>query len=287
MICTVTIALIGCSRGIGYGLAKVFLEKTNAKVIATARDPGSSEILQALVESYGQGRIVTPALDTKVDSSFRDLKSLLPAIGVHCIDILIGNAAISNPEHPHDPILECVPEEMMDIFNTNVVGNMRLIQTFNDMVAASTLKTTLFMTSSLGSHNHAAQTGGVTGYRVSKSALNMLAVLYAQEPSVREAGVKVLLMHPGWVKTDMGLARDQPAKIDLDTSTEGILKILERVAVNQLHKFGYHVKEDGPKLEFSEGNDKIESRSFLNEMLEKLEHDNFVYTTFEGKILKW
>lgn len=62
------------------------------------------------------------------------------------------------------------------------------------------------------------ESGGMEVYRASKTAQNSLArSLWIG--SAKEAGVTVLSIHPGWVKTDMGGAG---ADIDVDTSVTGI-----------------------------------------------------------------
>lgn len=281
--------VIGSSRGIGYGLAKQFLQRTNAKVIASCRDPPNATLLHELSQKYGDQRIIIPKLDVRDEYAFEELHDALPSFGVNTIDILIGNAGVSNPDHPDDTFMQCRPDEMLDVFRTNVVGNMKLLQTFKDMLCGSTLKIALIMSSSFGSLDHAAMVGGATSFRVSKSALNMLCVLYATDPVVREVGVRTLIMHPGWVKTDLGLAKGQPAKLELDHSTAKILDCLERVAASRLVQYAkipdkQHVLQ---QIQFGHSLDEILQREYLNPMMGHLERDNFVYTSYDGGILEW
>ena len=58
-------------------------------------------------------------------------------------------------------------------------------------------------------------------YRTSKAAVNMAMHVFAEE--VRAQNVAVVLLHPGWVQTDMGGAA---AAIDARTSVTGIRKVL-------------------------------------------------------------
>jgi len=74
--------------------------------------------------------------------------------------------------------------------------------------------TVAFMTSILGSIGSNAG-GGMELYRATKSALNMLASCYA----LRHRGTTVLLLHPGWVRTEMG---GQNAPVDVATSVRGL-----------------------------------------------------------------
>lgn len=288
------VLITGCSRGIGLGLVKQFLERTNAFVIATARNPEDSSELQELKRQYDESRLITPTLDIQKPEHFSDLKNFLCQRGINSIDVLIGNAGISNATHPHNPFMECTKEDMLEVYETNVVGNMLLLQTFHDMLLRGVPKIAAIMSSSLGSYTNAAEKaeGTTVAYRCSKAALNMLSVLYADEPSARDAGIKVLILHPGWVKTDMGQVGGQPAKLEIDESTQGILEILERA----IHYQTSHVKggEEGANVsnvtqsyEFKVPPEEIENKDKLNEFISPLESNNFAFVSYDGSILQW
>lgn len=243
-------------------------------------------MLKELVDRFGEDRIVTPYLDVTVDSSFEELKNQLSSFGVESIDILIGNAGIANSQHPHDSLFESNPEEMFNVFNTNVVGNLRLLQTFTPLLLKSNLKLAVIMSSSQGSLDNAAQFGEKTTYRISKAALNMMGVLYAIDPFVKDNGVKMLIIHPGHVKTDMGSAGGQQPRVDLDQSTNSMIDMIEKVAAYQLKQ--QHVDSERiNKIQFSAKFEDIEQRENFNEVVSKLDSDNFVFTTFDGDILTW
>jgi NAD(P)-dependent dehydrogenase (short-subunit alcohol dehydrogenase family) len=129
------------------------------------------------------------------------VRNNLSSAGINTIDMLIGNAGISNPDHPHDPILQTSVEDMINVYETNCVGNLLLLQTFHSMVAKSQLKLVLLVTSDRGSYKNAAQTqkeeDEITSYRASKAGLNMIGVIYATDKEVKESGIKLLLVHPG------------------------------------------------------------------------------------------
>lgn len=168
-------------------------------MIATCRHPEHASLLHDLQKRYEQeqSRLLICPLDISHDRSIQDLYNQLPSMGVNTIDMLICNAGISNRNHPSDPVLTASTEDMMSVFRTNVVGNLRLLQTFHPMLANSSIKIALLMSSSRGSFTNAAEIGEQTSYRVSKAGLNMIGVLYASDPEVREAGIKVIMMHPG------------------------------------------------------------------------------------------
>ena len=76
------------------------------------------------------------------------------------------------------------------------------------------------MTSILGSLASNAG-GGMDVYRASKSALNMMAMNFA----LRHKDRPVRLIHPGWVRTEMGGA---DAPLDVPTSVRGMAEVIER-----------------------------------------------------------
>jgi hypothetical protein len=91
-------------------------------------------------------------------------------------------------------------------------------------------------------------------------------------------------MFVGWVKTDMGLAKGQPAKIDVETSTAGILEVVERAAALQLQ--GKQL-ESSQKFMFKTPLDQVEKRAHLKEFADQLKKDNFAYVKHNGELMKW
>lgn len=96
------------------------------------------------------------------------------------------------------------------------------------------------VSSQLGSMQVAARTGRDTAYCVSKAALNMLSVKSAA--ALRDDGVGVVMLHPGWIATDMcgpsapldvgDTSRTIASTIEVLTIAERMLKHLGSVAVS-------------------------------------------------------
>ena len=68
-----------------------------------------------------------------------------------------------------------------------------------------------------------AEAGGSYGmlYRTSKAAVNMLAKLAHTDYS--PLGVRVISLHPGWVRTDMG---GPNADVEANVSVEGLRRVI-------------------------------------------------------------
>ncbi|XP_067390530.1 C-signal-like [Emydura macquarii macquarii] len=68
------------------------------------------------------------------------------------------------------------------------------------------------------------QLGQVISYRCSKAALNMLTK--CQSLGYAGDGILSIVVHPGWVQTDMGYSLSPEAPLTADASVRGILNVL-------------------------------------------------------------
>ena len=74
--------------------------------------------------------------------------------------------------------------------------------------------------------------GGGYAYRASKTALNMVMVNAAAE--LKGKGIATVVLHPGWVQTDMG-GRNAPVKVA--DSAAGIIKVIAGVSLETSGRF--------------------------------------------------
>src|SRR6185503_16465072 len=81
-----------------------------------------------------------------------------------------------------------------------------------------------FVTSRMGSV--AMNAGGSMVYRTSKTALNMAVSCLALDLKTR--GVSCVLLHPGWVKTDMG---GPNAAVEIPDSIAGMKKVIDGLSI--------------------------------------------------------
>jgi NAD(P)-dependent dehydrogenase (short-subunit alcohol dehydrogenase family) len=172
------VLITGCSKGIGLGLVQASLAEANTFVIATCRSPASSNELRSLTQEYGRDKLLILPLDTTCLDSYKAACKSMEMEGIMSIDVLIANAGIIGDKRP-DPILTCSPENMMDCFKTNCVGTMLTLQTFTPFLEKGSIKLCVLLSSRLGSITYCPQSGGLTSYRASKAAMNMLAMTYA------------------------------------------------------------------------------------------------------------
>jgi len=212
--------IIGASRGLGYAMAEEFVSK-NWNVIGTVRDNNKPSLLHDLANRYpDQVRIET--LDI---TSQEQIHTLHERLAGQRLDMLYCNAGTTTQDQMI-AIGKVSTEEFNQVMLTNVLGPMRVLEAFEDLVLTNGLIGV--MSSGQGSISN-NQKGMREVYRASKAALNMLVKSFA----VREQNTarSIVLMAPGWIRT--GLGGDQ-APFTLEETVPDIVNVL----LAQIHKPG-------------------------------------------------
>lgn len=186
------IVITGAGRGIGLGLVRAYLERGEI-VHAGARQPERADDLHRLAATSA-GRLHIHRLDVTVDS---DAAELARSVGDGAIDLLVNNAGVGSK---FARITDTSMQECLTAFDVNALGALRMVRALLPGLVAARGKVVNISTML------ASQTDNSTGrnypYRMSKIALNMATRSLAVE--LREPGVTVVALHPGWVQTEMG-----------------------------------------------------------------------------------
>ena len=185
-----TVFITGASRGLGLEFAGQYA-KEGWHVIATCRNPAEADALKNI-----EGDIRIETLDVDDAKSVSALKS---SLGNEAIDVLINNAGIFGPRNPTPDTMDY--DAWGEALRTNTMAPLRIADAFAPNVARSGLKTIVTLSSILGSIAENAA-GGDYIYRSSKAAVN--AVMKSLSIDLAGEGIKVVMLHPGWVQTDMG-----------------------------------------------------------------------------------
>jgi NAD(P)-dependent dehydrogenase (short-subunit alcohol dehydrogenase family) len=186
------ILIIGASRGLGHAMAAEFLKK-GWKVTGTVRE-GARTLLHDLADEYGD-RVGIEILDITKPDQIAALKARLSG---RTFDMLFVNAGIAS-RSPAQTAGEVSTDDFMDVMVTNALGPMRVIKSLEGNVSATGLIGV--MSSGLGSISN-NETGQWEVYRGSKAALNMFMRSFAAGEDGRSR--PMVVMAPGWVRTDMG-----------------------------------------------------------------------------------
>ena len=208
-----TILIIGASRGLGLEFVRQYRHH-GWEVIATHRRAVDGKKLAAL----GAETMVLDTTDVKSIAAFA------VAIKPRSLDVAIYNAGMFGSR---EAISVAPTREIFDdVMHTNVFGAMQLIP----LVAPRLIKNKgifAFLSSHMGSIAEMSGANSVT-YRASKAALN--AVVKAASIEYGAKGVSALVLHPGWVQTDMG---GVGADITPAVSITGMRKVIANAGGNE------------------------------------------------------
>lgn len=204
--------IIGASRGLGLGLVERLLAR-GWHVTATVRAP--SPALESLLPAADGRLSIEPGIDIDDDTAVADLRTRLdPLPPFDLLFVVAGTAAQAGTPVAHLP-----RDQTLALYQTNAVSPIRCAEALHRRIAPGGL--IAFMTSRLGSVS-LNQGGGWEAYRAAKAALNTLARSFQGRHSHAPWGV--VLMHPGWVRTDLGGRR---ATLDVATSARGMVEVIE------------------------------------------------------------
>lgn len=202
---TKPLALVtGANRGIGREICRQLAEK-GIEVILTARSREKGETAARELERQTGGSVRFEELDVSDQQSIERLFELISKEHGR-LDILVNNAGIFMEE----PTVDAIRETM----ETNVYGPFQLCQKFVPLMKERGHGRVINLSSGMGQLSE--MNGGYPAYRISKTALNAVTRIFADE--VEGTDVTVNSVCPGWVKTDMGGAgAELPVEKGADT----------------------------------------------------------------------
>lgn len=205
------ILITGTSRGLGLELASRYVEGGH-QVFAATRNGQLPPGLKA-----------TPiALDV---ASAVSIEGAVAALATHtgALDLLINNAGVYSGAGTRlaEKLGDLRIADAHKVLIVNTVGPILIAQAFREMLLRGTNPKLANITSVLGSLERNA--GGVPyHYGASKAGLNSYMRTFAADPLTR--GITTLLLHPGWVQTDMG---GPNAPLTIPESVAGMMKVID------------------------------------------------------------
>ena len=185
------ILITGANRGIGKEVARQ-LAQEGITVLLGTRDFNKGEEAGKSIK----GKVIACKLDVQNEENIISLAEYISK-EFGRLDVLINNAGIGIGNKGS------IDEDMKvvrDIMETNFFGAWRLSQVLYPLLRKSNSGRIVNVSSGMGAL--ADLSGGYAGYRISKSALNALTILMANE--LENSNISVNAVCPGWVRTDMG-----------------------------------------------------------------------------------
>ena len=205
-----TVMIIGASRGIGLELARQYAN-AGWRVHATTRTPARPGPLGAL-----SGDMVLHALEVR---DAVQITALVAAVEHEGIDVLIHNAGVSGWGMPRAEVMAINADAPIKIAEALLPAVMRSIE-----------KKIVLMTSQLGARY--GRRGSLGLYGDSKATLN--DAFRALAPEWGRQGVIAIVMHPGWVRTDMGGAS---ASLSVTESVTGMRQVIAGLTAAEHGRF--------------------------------------------------
>ncbi|XP_059138761.1 uncharacterized protein LOC131927114 [Physella acuta] len=236
-LCPRTVLITGASSGLGLEYVKQMINLKNPPeiIVAASRNPDRATELQQLATTLASNSTIKIVkLDVECDEDIElAFQATKEAVGELGLNLLINNAAIYDRSNSGSLILQ-TREKMQKHFNVNVTSPVLIVQKFLPLLkqAATTSKGfscskagVVMMSSRVGSQQIVFddEPGASLSlhYKCSKSALNMATIMISRE--LKDDGILVFAIHPGWAKTRMGTDR---APLQPSESVQSCLNVI-------------------------------------------------------------
>lgn len=206
---TLLAVVTGASRGLGLQTCRE-LARLGHKVMLTARTKEAvASGMKALDAAGADGHVLDVASDKSVETFFAWLAKTHGAAG-----ILVNNAGRTFGRWG-DGLAGTPAERMAEAIDNNALGAWRTIRAALPAMNDAGYGRIVNVSSGMGQLSD--MNGGAAAYRISKTALNAVTRIAANEA---KGNVLVNSVCPGWVRTDMG---GSGAPRGLDEGARGIV----------------------------------------------------------------
>ncbi len=212
------VCITGADRGLGLALAGTALD--HGMIVYAGRYMPELENLDELKRSHSESLHL-------IDLDITDDESVAAACGIISkeagrLDILVNNAGILGDLDA--TIADTIDlNDMIEVFETNTLGPLRVTNALFPLIVKSYSRMVVNISSEAGSIADCGRKSGF-GYCMSKTALNMQSVMIHNR--LLESGGRVLVLHPGWMKTYMRGYKDEAADFTPGESAGKLIKII-------------------------------------------------------------
>lgn len=231
------ILITGSNRGFGLELCRVALAAGHTVIAGMRQTAELSADVKALQAKYPATYMVEQ-LDVNDEDSVKACANRLQAAEQQ-LDAIVNNAAVLIDRGYDLEQLDFAKVE--ETFKTNLFGPMKVMKHFLPLITQTTDGAIINISSEAGCFANAY--GGDYSYALSKSALTLFTLQLKRK--LAKYPIRVLAVHPGWMRTDMGGANavTDPA----DQAQQCMQLITGETAAEEGH---YLVRVDGSAMPF-------------------------------------
>jgi len=232
-----TYAITGANRGLGLEFVRQLLSDSSNTVIGAVRSTNND--LSDLKALNTDGRLHILECDTSSSSSISSFgEAVIKVLGEEGqLHYLLNNAGINAV--PDQTSLDLKEADLQQHISINVFGPAKTVQVLIPHLRKGSV--IINMTSGLGSIRKGVDFKKCTTYSISKAALNMLTVQQAGD--LKDRGVRVISMDPGWVRTRMG---GEGAILEPEFSISSMLKTIHGLKDEETARFYTYTGEQVP-----------------------------------------
>ncbi|CAA9559451.1 3-oxoacyl-[acyl-carrier protein] reductase [uncultured Synechococcales cyanobacterium] len=188
----------GANRGIGFATCRQ-LAKQGFQVVLTSRDQSKGKAAVDQLQAEGLQVIHHPLEVTNPVSVEQLANFMRQKFGR--LEVLVNNAGVLLDYRDSDgSLFNTKIDTLRETMETNVYGPLRLSQGLVPLMQAHNSGRIVNVSSGAGQLSD--MSSGYPAYRISKTALNALTRILADE--LKGTNILVNSVCPGWVKTDMG-----------------------------------------------------------------------------------
>jgi NAD(P)-dependent dehydrogenase (short-subunit alcohol dehydrogenase family) len=219
-----SVLITGANRGLGLEFCKQYGAQ-GWRIFACCRQPATATALQTLAAQYPQLTIHT--LDV---ADFQQIDQLAAQLSSEPMDVLLSNAGVYGDKSDYD-FGKLDYHLWQETLRINTLAPVKLAEAFLPHLLKSNRKQLVAITSLMASMTDNGS-GGSIFYRSSKAGLN--AAMKSLAIDLLSQKISVLILHPGWVKTDMGGSQ---APTSPEESISGMRKVIDEFSLENSGTF--------------------------------------------------
>jgi NAD(P)-dependent dehydrogenase (short-subunit alcohol dehydrogenase family) len=219
-----SVLITGANRGLGLEFCRQYGEE-GWRVFACCRQPETATELQSMAARWSHLTIHTLNV-----ADFQQIDQLAQQLNAEPIDVLLSNAGVYGDKTDYDfGALDY--DVWLETLRVNTLAPIKLSEAFLPHLLKSQRRLIVPITSLMASMADNGS-GGSLLYRSSKAGLN--AAMKSLAIDLRPKNIAVLILHPGWVKTDMG---GKHAPMMPEESITGMRRVIEEFSLEKTGSF--------------------------------------------------